>query len=173
MEPKSKRVLCCFIVKVLIVTHFTEAHEEEVQFDVDLNVDTSNYVDPHDMLNYNPQSIISTLTKRTIQTKLTDENVVSVISRNLVSKEAINVDTKPVKHDVIIEAAAAEPTTTPSVSKLKQSNLVKKEKEISTCPATDPMVSKEKPFLGRFVKTLSNTLQLEVYFQIFFTIISN
>ena len=162
MELTPKIVVFCFIVKVVLLIHFTVAHEE-VQFDVDLNVDTSNYVDPHDMLNYKPQSILSSsTTKRTIQA--TNENVVSAVSKNVESDGIISVDVKPVKNDDLTAAAEPTATPTPPVSKLKQSNLVKKEKQtdFSTCPATDPIASKERPFLGRFLKTLSSTLQLEV-----------
>lgn len=144
--------------------HFTVAHEQEVKLDVDLNVDTSNYVDPHDMLNYNPQNILSSSTKRIIQTEVHEEKIVSVVSKKLKSS-ATNLDAEPEmkKHQGTV--SADESKATPTVSKLEQKNLVKKEKDkdISTCPATNPIPSKERPFLGRFLKTLSNTLQLEVY----------
>ena len=54
MELKLVRFLF-FIVQVLLLIHLTTAREEEIQLNVDLNIDRSNYVDPFDMLNYDPR----------------------------------------------------------------------------------------------------------------------
>ena len=153
MELKLVRFLF-FIVQVLLLIHLTTAREDEIQLNVDLNIDRSNYVDPFDMLNYDPRLGSTEKTN-----DLPNEKVKSSVSssEDRLKSELIE-DQKHLKRDDV----TPEATNTPSVFKLKQNKKEKSKDNAPACPSITTPASIEKPFLGRFIKILANTLQLEV-----------
>lgn len=135
---------------ILVIFHFFLSiscnQDDESHIDLDfLTIDRTNYVDPHDILNYDRGVNKKTLeTPQTIQTKppvdaISTENVVS----NPEKSEATQV--------VADKTPKFETERPPDDNEINSSY-----SNSATCPA------KERPFLGRFVRILSKTLDLEV-----------
>lgn len=110
--------------------------EREENVDVDFSVDNSNYVDPFDMLNYDRRALDQ-------QQEVMGEE----------SSQAI---------EEIQEEVSERPEEAVRVKLLQQKSPPDK---LEACPSKT-FVSQEKPFLGRFVRILSTTLDLEVCYPV-------
>lgn len=106
--------------------------QREENVDVDFSVDNSNYVDPFDMLNYDRRAL--------------DQQ-----------QEVMGEESSQAKEE-IQEEVSERPEESVKVKLLQQKSPPDK---VEACPLK-PSVAQEKPFLGRFVRILSTTLDLEV-----------
>lgn len=106
--------------------------QREENVNVDFSVDNSNYVDPFDMLNYDRRALDKQKEVLDEESSETTEEIQEEVSER--PEEAVRVK-------LLQQKSPPDP--------------------VETC-ASKPSVVQEKPFLGRFVRILSTTLDLEV-----------
>lgn len=113
------------------------------------SIDRSNYVDPHDMLNYNPKEIQKE--KGLLKTSR-DENIPQSLTtpgQTVESRDRIEEGGVPNQVDISEKA----------INKSMPEFLNHKPANCSSHPKNTTL---DIPFLGRFVKVLSTVLQLKV-----------
>ena len=125
-----------FLLVLIVCSRLSiiSAEEDDGKLSFDFSVDRSNYIDPHDMFNYD---------RRALRKEKQIEPGGSDLLNSLSSETTEDI------LDEVTEKFEAQ-----DILKLKQEPSDIKKSDSSTC--------KENPFLGRFARILSNTLQLEV-----------
>lgn len=127
-----------FLSTVLRPVVLVVADENESGVDTDFlnNGESANYIDPFDMFNYEPSSMLQ-------KTDTVGE---------------VDAAAEPPSIEAQLELEATEERK--AVSLLKHSTKHVNSK-LESCN-TNPLVEREKPFLGRFIRILADTLRLEV-----------
>ena len=110
-------------------------------------IDRSNYVDPHDMLNYDRQKIKATSSKEKIGLKTHRDE-----STALRKPPDPNLDTLD-ETEVSVEVLSSDKT-------IQLNPEVQEAINCSSCSKNTTLI--ELPFLGRFVRTLIATLKIKV-----------
>lgn len=129
--------------------------ESNIDFNF-LSIDHSNYVDPHDILNYDRR--VNKEIVETPKTVDTEPRIDITSAENLVS----NLPLEEYKNTEDLNVAGPSVTTQKlKTEHLPEDILVKSLNSNNSCSTS------EKPFLGRFIKILSKTLELEVFTKYF------
>ena len=144
------QVFTITFVLIVISRSFVACNQEDEsipQIDF-LSIDRSNYVDPHDMLNYdrrkgNPDETVVE------KTDLAD----GILVHNDLENISLIEEEKEVSEQVISSVKA---------SKLEQEHTTDVNQAVNCLCLNNSSLEREKPFLGRFVTILSRTLQLKV-----------
>lgn len=140
MVKSSKQTLSSvLLIFIIIIAKIFASSAQEDDVILDFKVDHTNYVDPFDMLNYD--------------------------RRNL-HQEKPAVDPGDQSHFPATENPMDSIEIREEVATVKSSEVTQEDEEKKPSQEV-ASAEKERPFLGRFVRILSNTLQLEVVYTMF------
>ena len=137
-------VLCCHLSP--LITCDQENDDVETDF---LFIDRTNYIDPHDMLNYERTPSPKTPVEACNHGECQETTIVKRSSR-LLHKPPMDK-----QEDQIIKNETPSQPVSENRSEKQGSHL---------CPCNKTGLEKEKPFLSRFVNVLVKVLELEVTF---------
>ena len=149
------QVFTITFVLIVISRSFVACNQEEEsipQIDF-LSIDRSNYVDPHDMLNYDRRK------GNPDETVVEKTDLDEILVHNDLENLSLIEEEKEVSDQMISSVKA---------SKLKQEHTPDVNQAVNCLCLNNSSLEREKPFLGRFVTILSRTLQLKVDYFLWF-----
>ena len=149
------QVFTITFVLIVISRSFVACNQEDEsipQIDF-LSIDRSNYVDPHDMLNYDRRK------GNPDETVVEKTDLDEILVHNDLENLSLIEEEKEVSDQMISSVKA---------SKLKQEHTPDVNQAVNCLCLNNSSLEREKPFLGRFVTILSRTLQLKVDYFLWF-----